>query len=75
MLFCPFDLFEEVRDIMPWATKIEVCAAVCPVSGLDAYYTHKKFNKLDEIEIGGSDLYEPRAWFYHNFMNQLDSGE
>jgi thymidine kinase len=63
------NVFEEVRDMMPWATKIEVCPAVCPVTGLDAFYTHRKFENMEEISVGGSDLYEPRCWFYHPFMN------
>tara|TARA_Y100001963_G_C6793133_1_gene456802 strand:+ start:8069 stop:8668 length:600 start_codon:yes stop_codon:yes gene_type:complete len=63
-------VFEEVRDIMPWATKIEVCPAVCTVTGLDAFYTHRKFDNMDEITVGGSDLYEPRSWHYHPYMNQ-----
>jgi len=66
------NVFEEVRDMMPWATKIQVCPAVCTVSGLDAFYTHRKFNNMHEITVGGSDLYEPRCWFHHGFMNQAD---
>ncbi len=62
--------FEEIRDMMPWATKIEVCPAVCTVTGYDAFYTHKKFSNMKEITVGGSDLYEPRCWFHHEFMNQ-----
>jgi thymidine kinase len=62
--------FVEVRDMMPWATKIDVCPAVCPVTGRDAFYTHRKLPGLDEITVGGSDLYEPRAWEYHHFMNK-----
>ena len=65
------NVFEEVRDMMPWATKIEVCPAVCTVSGRDAYYTHKKVNDLAEITVGGSELYEPRCWEFHSFMNQM----
>ena len=65
------NVFEEIRDMMPWATKIDVCPAVCTISGHDAYYTHKKFEDMEEITVGGSDLYEPRAWFFHPFMNQL----
>ena len=61
--------FVEVRDMMPWATKIDVCPAVCPITGRDAFYTHRKLAGLDEITVGGSDLYEPRAWEYHHFMN------
>ena len=63
-------VFEEVRDMMPWATKIDVCPAVCPMTGRDAYYTHRKIDGLEEIVIGGKDLYEPRSWEYHSFMNQ-----
>lgn len=62
-------VFEEIRDILPWATKIEICAAVCPKTGADAYYTVKKKSNNSEIEVGGSDLYEPRAWSHTNFMN------
>ena len=62
--------FTEVRDMMPWATKIDVCPAVCPITGRDAFYTHRKLSGLEEITVGGSDLYEPRAWEYHHFMNK-----
>jgi thymidine kinase len=69
-------IFDEIRDIMPWATKIEVCPAVCTVTGRDAYYTHRKLEGMEEIAVGGSDLYEPRCWEHHSFMNQrgLKSG-
>ena len=66
------NVFTEVRDMMPWATKIEICPAVCTVTGLDAFYTHRKFSNMKEITIGGSDLYEPRCWLHHSFMNQTD---
>tara|TARA_R110002074_G_scaffold28888_2_gene83130 strand:+ start:503 stop:1075 length:573 start_codon:yes stop_codon:yes gene_type:complete len=62
-------VFEEIRDMMPWATKIEVCPAVCPATGRDAYYTRRKFEG-DEITVGGSDLYEPRCWEFHDFIRQ-----
>jgi len=64
------NVFEEVRDMMPWATRIEVCPAVCTVSGKDAYYTHRKVEGLDEIVVGGKELYEPRCWEHHSYMNQ-----
>ena len=66
-------IFEEVRDIMPWATRIEVCPAVCPVTGRDAYYTHRKVEGLEEIVVGGSDLYEPRCWEMHTYVNGRES--
>ena len=61
--------FNEIKDMMPYATKIEICPAVCPVTGRDAYYTHKKVKSLDEIAVGGSELYEPRCWEHHTYMN------
>ncbi len=66
------NVFDEIMFMMPWATKIHVCPAVCPVSGLDAYYTHRKFDSMEEIVVGGSELYEPRSWFNHPYMNQRD---
>jgi thymidine kinase len=61
--------FEEIRDMMPYATKIEICPAVCTVSGEDAYYTHRKLDAANEITVGGEELYEPRSWKYHSFFN------
>ena len=63
------NVFEEVRDMMPWATRIEVCPAVCPISGRDAFYTHRKIEGLNEIAVGGAELYEPRCWEFHNLVN------
>ena len=68
-------IFEEIRDILPWATKIEICPAVCVKTGGDAYYTVRKVESLEEIEVGGADMYEPRAWSVTPFMNDLYDGE
>jgi thymidine kinase len=62
--------FEEVRDIMPYATKIEVCPAVCPITGRDAYYTERKMKDLSEIAVGGSDMYYPVCWEHHHYINK-----
>lgn len=67
-------VFEEVRDLLPWATKVEVCPAVCVVSGDDAFYTVRKLKGLSEIEVGGAETYEPRAWSCTPFMS-FDAGE
>ena len=61
--------FEEIRDLLPWATHIEVCPAVCLITGEDAYYTVRKAKGISEIEVGGSETYEPRAWSCTPFMN------
>lgn len=57
--------FSEVEKLMAWATHIEKCSAVCTECGRDAYYTHKKQTSGDEIEVGGSELYEPRCFRHH----------
>ena len=61
------DAFDEMPAILPWATKVVVCPAICTVCGADAYYTYKKGGDLNAaVEVGGSDLYEPRC-FEHFF--------
>lgn len=65
--------FEEIVKMMPWATKIEKFKAICAVCKEDASYTYKKNTDSDlEIEIGGSDLYEPRCWRCHPLINKRD---
>jgi thymidine kinase len=60
------NVFVEIEKMLPWATKIEKCAAVCLVCGEDAFYTQRKIDDLAEIVVGGSELYEPRCWHHHN---------
>lgn len=57
--------FREVEKLMPWATKVEKCTAVCTECGRDAFYTHKKLITGEEIEVGGAELYEPRCFAHH----------
>jgi len=61
--------FVEMEKIFPWATKIEKCASVCTICGKDAHYTHKKQTGGYEIEVGGSELYEPRCHTHHILIN------
>ena len=61
--------FENIKNLLPWSTKIEICSAVCTKCDRDAYYTYPLFdidNATDEEKIGGSDIYEPRC-FVHYF--------
>lgn len=60
--------FEEVSGLLPFATRIEKCPAVCPVCGEDAYYTAKLRDNKVEIEVGGKNLYEPRCFRHHPIM-------
>jgi thymidine kinase len=60
--------FDEIERLMPYATRIEKCSAVCPVCGDDAFYTAKLTNDDREIEVGGKNLYEPRCFRHHPIM-------
>ena len=62
--------FTEVRDMMPWATEINVCSAVCESTGHDAYYTVRISAPGEEIEIGGAETYQPRSWTATPFMKK-----
>lgn len=62
--------FHEIEKMLPWATHIEKCTAVCTVCGRDAHYTHKKQIGGEEIEVGGSELYEPRCYSHHLSLDQ-----
>ena len=59
--------YNEVEKMLPYATKIEICPAVCSQCSYDAYYTQKTSGRLDhEIEVGGADMYEPRCFKHFN---------
>jgi len=53
--------FEEISKMLPWATKVEICPAVCTICGADAFYTFKKRGSDKQLEIGGGEMYEPRC--------------
>lgn len=57
--------FDEIEKMLPWTTHVEKRSAVCTVCSRDAYYTYKKQIGGDEIEVGGSELYEPRCLKCH----------
>lgn len=62
--------FREVEKLLPWATRVEKCVAVCVECGQDARYTHKKVVSDEaEIEVGGGELYEPRCFSHHVAVN------
>lgn len=64
--------FREVEKLLPWATRVEKCTAVCVECGRDAHFTHKKVvSATEEIEVGGSELYEPRCWSHHVAANRM----
>jgi thymidine kinase len=63
--------FKEIKEMMPWATKIIKCPAVCGVCGEDAFYTYRKSLTEDEIMIGGKEAYDPRCFMHHPLVNKI----
>jgi len=62
-----FTPYKEMQEMMPYATKIEVCPAVCSTCGLDAHYTKKIGGRSDhQIEVGGSEMYQPKCFLHFN---------
>ena len=60
--------FHEIKEMLPWATHISVCPAVCPRTGADAYYTYKKECDQNELDVGGAEMYEPRCLSQHEHI-------
>lgn len=63
-------VFSEVQKMFPWATRIEVCPAVCSCCSKDAYYTVAKVSGLSHIEVGGAETYEPRCREHTPFLKE-----
>lgn len=63
--------FDEITKMMPYATRIEICPAVC-FCGKDAYYTIRLNNEEKKIMVGGQDDYEPRCKEHTHYMNELE---
>lgn len=61
--------FKEIQEMLPWATIVEKCTAVCTVCGNDARYTYRKTDDEEQIVVGGSEMYEPRCHAHHPIVN------
>jgi thymidine kinase len=57
--------FEEIMKMMPWATRVEKLHAVCSNCFQPASFSYKKTMSDQDIEIGGSDMYEARCISCH----------
>jgi len=65
-----YKAFHEVKELMPWATTIEVCPAVCSQCDRDAYYTQRIGDQPKQILVGGAEAYQPVCW-KHSLVNKL----
>lgn len=64
-----YTVFKEPRDLLPWATSIEVCPAVCSQCDRDAFYTQRIGKQPKKILVGGSEDYQPVCW-KHSLLNR-----
>ena len=65
--------FESIKNMMPFATKIEICPAVCTKCDKDAYYTEALFdiaNASQEDRVGSDSMYEPRCAKHYTTFNK-----
>ena len=65
-----YKAFNEVQELMPWATSIEVCPAVCAHCDRDAYYTQRIGDQPKQILVGGAEAYQPVCW-KHSLVNKI----
>lgn len=63
--------FEEVQKLMPWATSIDICPAVCTKCDRDAYYTRRLSGGGDQIQVGGAESYEPLCFEHYTELKSL----
>ena len=65
-----YKAFDEVKSLMPWATSIEICPAVCSQCDRDAFYTQRIGEQPKQILVGGAEAYQPVCW-KHSLVNEL----
>ena len=68
--------FKNIRNMMPWATKIEICPAVCTMCDQDAYFTEAMFdinNATAEEKVGSHGMYEPRCAMHYTGFKEKEN--
>jgi thymidine kinase len=60
----------EVQEILPWATNIEICPAVCSECDSDAYYTRRLAISNKIVEVGGSESYTPLCYDHYHELRK-----
>ena len=57
--------FEEIQQLLPYATRMEICPAVCAKCDRDAFYTHRKVSGDKTLMVGGVNMYEPLCYYHY----------
>jgi thymidine kinase len=66
--------FDEMSKILPYATSVEICPAVCARCDSDAYFTKRTSGGNNIIEVGGSESYEPRCLKHYEELKKGNYG-
>lgn len=64
-----YEPFDEMIRIMPWATSIDICPAVCYKCDRDAYYTERLAKEEKKVLVGGAESYQP-VCYKHSIMGK-----
>jgi thymidine kinase len=62
--------FLEIDKLLPYATHVVKCAAICECCLDDAQLTYRKFESDSEISVGGVEVYAPRCWSCHPLVSK-----
>ena len=65
------DPLPEIKDILPYATHIEICPAVCSMCDADAFYTRRKIDTDGVVQVGGAEMYEPLCFYHYKKTNMI----
>lgn len=65
--------FEELQQLLPYATRVEICPAVCARCDRDAHYTHRKIAGDETLMIGGVNMYEPLCYYHYKDLVDVSS--
>jgi thymidine kinase len=67
--------YPQIQALLPYATKIEVCPAVCSLCSADAHYTEKIAGNLNDhgVEVGGSEMYQPRCFKHFSYVGNKEN--
>jgi thymidine kinase len=63
--------FEEMVQLLPWATEVTVCSARCAQCGDLAYFTAAKHAVESVVVVGGSDIYSPLCFSHFQELRDV----
>jgi thymidine kinase len=53
--------FHEIKEMLPWATSIKICEAICTECDNDAFFTKANVQINKDPVLGGAETYSPKC--------------